>query len=108
MNFIKETLVGLPSLPSDEELAKIQEQRKLETARRIQEERRRAEEARAKYQLLQERGRGASAASSGARPPQLQPGQRFNESSVSYDSGFVLSSSAQQREIVTEVGGEKY
>ena len=36
MNFIKETLVGLPSLPSDEELAKIQEQRKLETARRIQ------------------------------------------------------------------------
>ena len=38
MNFIKETLVGLPSLPSDEELAKIQEQRKLETARRIQEE----------------------------------------------------------------------
>ena len=44
----------------------------------------------------------------GARPPQLQSGQRFNESSVSYDSGFVLSSSAQQREIVTEVGGEKY
>merc|ERR1719266_1082640 len=73
------------------------------TARRIQEERRRAEEARAKYQQLQERGRGASAASSGARPQQLQPGQRFNESSVSYDSGFVLSSSAQQREIVTEV-----
>ena len=36
VNFIKETLVGLPSLPSDEELAKIQEQRKLETARRIQ------------------------------------------------------------------------
>ena len=53
VNFIKETLVGLPSLPSDDELAKIQERRKEEIARRVQEERKRAEEMRLKYQNLQ-------------------------------------------------------
>ena len=53
MNFIKETLVGLPSLPSDEELVKIQEKRKAELARKVQEERRKSEEARLKYQNIQ-------------------------------------------------------
>merc|ERR1712029_508671 len=83
VNFIKETLVGLPSLPSDEELAKIQERRKMEIAMKIQEERRKQEEARIKFQNLQEKRKN-------------EP-NGFNKSSVSYESGFVLSSSAQQR-----------
>ena len=53
VNFIKETLVGLPSLPSDEELVLLQEKRKEEIARRVEEERRRTQEARIKFRNLQ-------------------------------------------------------
>merc|ERR1719211_402370 len=45
VNFIKETLVGLPSLPSDTELETIRERKREEIARRVLEERRRAAEA---------------------------------------------------------------
>ena len=48
VNFIKDTLVGLPSLPSEEKLAEARKQRQEETARRVEEERRKAKEARQK------------------------------------------------------------
>ena len=48
--FIRETLVGLPSLPSTEELVKLQEERKEEIARRIEEERKTAQAARIRNQ----------------------------------------------------------
>ena len=53
VNFIKETLVGLPSLPSEEELVVIQERRKEEIAKRVEEERRRTQEARIKFRNMQ-------------------------------------------------------
>ena len=99
VNFIKETLVGLPSLPSDSELETIRERKKEEIARRVQEERKKQEEARLKYQILQERRRSDTP----GKLKQSPSGSKFNQSSVSYDSGFVLSSNNQQREIVTGV-----
>merc|ERR1712025_734318 len=39
----------------------------------------------------------------GGKMKQSPSGSKFNQSSVSYDSGFVLSSDNQQREIVTGV-----
>jgi len=99
VNFIKETLVGLPSLPSDEELEKIKERKKEEIAKRVLEERRRQEEARLKYQSLQERRRSDTPSKMKLSPS----GSKFNQSSVSYESGFVLSSNNQQRDIVSGV-----
>ena len=105
VNFIKETLVGLPSLPSDEELVKIQERRKEDIAKKIAEERKRAEEARAKFQNLQEKRR-TEISKLRRSPSESGSGSKFNKSSVSYESGFVLSSSAQQREIVSVVSDD--
>ena len=99
VNFIKETLVGLPSLPNDDELEKIKEKKKEEIAKRVLEERRRQEEARQKYQSLQERRRSDTPGKMKLSPS----ASKFNQSSVSYESGFVLSSNNQQREIVTGV-----
>jgi hypothetical protein len=53
VNFIKETLVGLPSLPTEEALLLLQENRRKEIARRVEEERKKAQEARLKFKLLQ-------------------------------------------------------
>ena len=53
VNFIKETLVGLPSLPTEEALLLLQENRRKDIARRVEEERRKAQEARLKFKLLQ-------------------------------------------------------
>jgi len=103
INFIKETLVGLPSLPSDDELLKIQERRKMEIARQLEENRRRREEAQAKYQAMQEKKKFEADKTKSSSLPRSGSGGKFNRSKVSYESGFVLSSSAQQREVVTEV-----
>ena len=103
INFIKETLVGLPSLPSDEELAKIQERRKMEIARQLEENRRKREEAQAKYQAMQEKRKLETDRTKSSSLPRSGSGGKFNRSKVSYESGFVLSSTAQQREVVTEV-----
>ena len=103
INFIKETLVGLPSLPSDEELAKIQERRKMEIARQLEENRRKREEAQAKYQAMQEKRKLEADRTKSSSLPRSGSGGKFNRSKVSYESGFVLSSSAQQREVVAEV-----
>jgi hypothetical protein len=53
VNFIKETLVGLPSLPTEEALLVLRENRRQEIARKVEEERRKAQEARLKFKLLQ-------------------------------------------------------
>ena len=55
VNFIKETLVGLPSLPTEEELVKLQEKRKEDIAKKVEEERRKAQEARIRFRNLQVR-----------------------------------------------------
>ena len=53
VNFIKETLVGLPSLPTEEEFVKLQQRRKEFVARKVEEERRKAQEARLKFRNIQ-------------------------------------------------------
>ena len=50
MNFVKETLVGLPGIPAEEELKKLQEERKQEAARKIQQEQKAAASAKIKYE----------------------------------------------------------
>merc|ERR550539_1607981 len=52
-----------------------------------------------RYQNLQERRRSDTPGKMKLSPS----GSKFNQSSVSYDSGFVLSSNNQQRDIVTGV-----
>jgi len=92
VNFIKDTLVGLPSLPSDDELLVLQEKRKEEIAKKVEEERRKAAEARLKFQNIQERRRSDLQPSRLKNSPSVG---KFNQSNVSYESGFVLSSSSQ-------------
>jgi len=93
VNFIKDTLVGLPSLPSDEKLADLRKLRQEETARRVEQERRKAREAKIRFQNLQEKrqesGRG--------RLPHSKSDQ-----SIKYEKGFVLSSSgADETEVLS-------
>ena len=83
INFIKETLVGLPSLPSDDELVKIQERRKMEIARQLEEKRRRREEAQAKYQAMQEKRKLEADKTKSSSLPRSGSGGKFNRSKVS-------------------------
>ena len=55
VNFVKDTLVGLPSLPSQERFEELKKRRQEETARRVEEERRKAKEAKLRFQNLQVR-----------------------------------------------------
>ena len=91
INFIKETLVGLPSLPSDEELVKIQERRKMEIARQLEENRRKREEAQAKYQAMQEKRKLEADKTKSSSLPRSGSGGKFNKSKVSLSnwSGFI-------------------
>ena len=83
INFIKETLVGLPSLPSDDELVKIQERRKMEIARQLEENRRKREEAQAKYQAMQEKRKLEADRTKSSSLPRSGSGGKFNKSKVS-------------------------
>ena len=50
VNFIKETLVGLPGIPTEDEFLKLQDERKNEAARRIEQEKKTAAAAKLKYE----------------------------------------------------------
>lgn len=97
VNFIKETLVGLPSLPSQEELIKLQERRKEEIARKIEEERRKAAAARQRYQEMQEKRLGDRDTRNNT------PDTKFNQSNVSYETGVVFSANSQDQAFNTSV-----
>ena len=90
INFIKETLVGLPSLPSDEELVKIQERRKMEIARQLEENRRKREEAQAKYQAMQEKRKLEADKTKSSSLPRSGSGGKFNKSKVSLSNWSLL------------------
>ena len=62
VNFIKETLVGLPGIPTEDEFLKLQEERKNEAARRIEQEKKTAAAAKLKYE---QRGSRLSAVTAG-------------------------------------------
>lgn len=53
INFVKDTLVGLPSVPSEEELVKLKEKRKKEAERKICEEKVKAHEAKIRFEQQQ-------------------------------------------------------
>ena len=50
INFVKETLVGLPGIPTEDELQKLQVERKNEASKRIQQEQKAAATAKLKYE----------------------------------------------------------
>lgn len=52
VNFVKETLVGLPSAPTQEEFEEIKKQKAIEAAKRIEEEKRSAQEAKIKSESM--------------------------------------------------------
>lgn len=53
VNYVKDTLVGLPSVPSEEELEKLKANRKKEAERKIAEEKAKAHEAKLRYEHQQ-------------------------------------------------------
>jgi hypothetical protein len=53
INFVKDTLVGLPSVPSEEELVKLKENRKKEAEKKISEEKTKAQEAKVRFEQQQ-------------------------------------------------------
>ena len=53
VNFVKETLVGLPAVPSEDELENLKQKRKREAERKIAEEKFKAQEAKLKFEQQQ-------------------------------------------------------
>ena len=53
VNFVKETLVGLPAVPTEEELEKLRANRKKEAEKKIAEEKLKAQEAKIKFEQQQ-------------------------------------------------------
>ena len=53
VNFVKDTLVGLPAVPSEEELEKLKAGRKKEAEKKIAEEKMKAQEAKIKFEQHQ-------------------------------------------------------
>merc|ERR1719370_957265 len=49
VNFVKATLVGLPGIPTEEELLKLQEIRRMEASKRVEEEKKQSELAKIKF-----------------------------------------------------------
>jgi len=101
INFVKETLVGLPGIPSEEEHAKLQEQRKKEAAKRIKEEQKAAATAKLKYdQEVAKRSSKLNINNSSfginpnrTSPRSLRQSQKPKTQTVQYGSGFVSSTS---------------
>lgn len=109
--FIKDTLVGLPSLPSVEEAATLQRQRQEEMKRQAEEERHRAAEAKLKFQRMQEKKRSSLERKTSdvfklpspgfpTAPNFVRSGSFRNK--VSHDQGFVVSSSNQEANSVND------
>ena len=100
INFVKETLVGLPGIPTEDELQKLQVERKNEAARKIQEEQKAAATAKLKYeQDIVKRSSKLSASPFGVAannrisPQALPKVKRGKERTVRYGNGFVSSTS---------------
>ena len=101
INFVKETLVGLPGIPSQEEHAKLQELRKKEAAKRIEQEQKAAATAKLKFeQDIAKRSSKMTLSnpSFGLAPNKTSPRltRQSNKSqvqAVQYGSGFVSSTS---------------
>ena len=102
MNFVKETLVGLPGIPTETELKRLQEERKKEAAKKIEQEQKAAATAKLRYeQEIAKRSAKLSATAvnpfgvSGNKrtSPQSQRRSKKKAPSVQYGNGFVSSTS---------------
>jgi len=101
INFVKETLVGLPGIPSEEEHAKLQELRKKEAAKRIEREQKAAASAKLKYdQEISKRSAKLALANSSfgintnrTSPRSSRQSHKPKSQGVQYGSGFVSSTS---------------
>jgi len=82
VNLIKETLVGLPSPPTDEQIIELQKKRKEEVAKKVEEERRKYQEARLKFKNFQEKRQEA---------PKNKLRHSASDQAIMYEKGFVLS-----------------
>jgi len=88
VNFVKETLVGLPGIPTEEELARLQEIRRREASLRVEEEKKQSALAKIKFDSAAARQRHQQQASSSSS---RQAGGKKRSAPVKFDSGFVSS-----------------
>lgn len=104
INFVKETLVGLPGIPTEDEHRKLQEDRKKEAAKKIQQEQKAAATAKLKYeQEIAKRSAKLSAANTNSSyggntkhklsPQTNRKSQKTKVQTVKYGNGFVSSTS---------------
>ena len=98
INFIKECLVGLPKIPTEEELMALQAKRKEQAAKRIEEEKKSAEIAKQKYEQEAQRRQQMSNllpvslnTSLGSSPRPKTKSPQKSKPKVKYSSGFVSS-----------------
>lgn len=105
VHFIKETLVGLPSLPTEAEILQLQQQRQAEMKRQAEEERQRAAEAKLKFQRMQEKKRTDNfrlpSPGSLVGPNSFSRTGSFRKK-VSHESGFVVSSNTHEANSVND------
>jgi len=80
VNFVKGTLVGLPGIPNEEELLKLQENRRLEASKRVEEEKKQWELAKLKFD-----------SNSAKKQQNNSSPSRRRVKPVKFDAGFVSS-----------------
>ena len=93
MNFVKETFVGLPKVPTKEELARIRAAKAQEAARRIEEEKKSAHEAKLKSESMKKSRQYSSQAhhviSNAKRQLQFNAKHNIAKNEMKLGSGFV-------------------
>jgi len=85
VNFVKETLVGLPGIPTEEELSRLQESRKKEASLRVEEEKKQSVLAKRKFDKMSQHQQQQQWARGGSG------GDKRRNQPVSFDTGFVSS-----------------
>lgn len=83
VNFVKETLVGLPGIPTEEELSKLQENRQKEASLRVEEEKRQKARAQIKFDSSAKKQQRSGSEEGVRQSRSIQP--------VKFDNGFVSS-----------------
>jgi len=82
VNFVKETLVGLPGIPTEEELSRLQESRQKEASLRVEEEKKQSVLAKLKFDKKPQQQQ---------KQQWVTSGDKRRKQPVSFDTGFVSS-----------------
>jgi len=80
VNFVKETLVGLPGIPTEEELSRLQQSRQKEASLRVEEEKKQSVLAKMKFDRMPQ-----------TQQQRATSGDKRRKQTVSFDTGFVSS-----------------